>query len=96
VSQLHSTGRGGSGNFKTGPGETSTERDRRLSTAPKLPDGNYSFGRGGVGNIEAARALQKKTDDGKTRHDALIPGKAKAETKTPAEATQTPKPSKST
>jgi hypothetical protein len=95
VNQLHSTGRGGTGNFKIGPDATSAERETRFSTIPKQPEENRSFGRGGVGNIEAAKALHKKKDDDKTREEAIVAEKARAEAKAAAEAIQIPKPSKS-
>lgn len=91
--QIHSTGRGGSGNFKVGPDETSAERDRRLSTAAQPAE--LSFGRGGAGNIEAAKALQKKKENEKMKEGALVAEKARAEAKAAAEAIQMPKPTRS-
>lgn len=92
---LHSTGRGGSGNFKQGPDETSTERTRRTSTSAK--DSEWaSFGRGGAGNIEAAKVQLRKKDDEKAKAEAVIIEKAKAHAKAAAEAIQMPKPARST
>jgi len=92
---LHSTGRGGSGNFKQGPDETSTERTRRRSTSAKDLEW-ASFGRGGAGNIEAAKVQLRKKDDEKAKAEAAIIEKAKAHAKAAAEAIQVPKPARST
>ena len=54
-----------------------------------------SFGRGGAGNIEAAKTLLKKKDEEKMRESALITEKARAEAKAAAEAMQIPKPTRS-
>jgi hypothetical protein len=93
VNQQRSTGRGGSGNFKVAPDETSTELAQRLSTSAKQPEG--SFGRGGAGNIEAAKALKKKQEEEQARKDALLAEKARAQAKAAAEAIQYPKPTRS-
>jgi len=77
-----------------GPDETSSERDRRLSTSLQaLPE--LSFGRGGAGNIEAAKALQKKKEQEKMKENALVAEKARAEARAAAEALQVPKPARS-
>lgn len=93
MSQPHSTGRGGTGNIKVGPNQTSNERENRLSTTAKRPEVN--FGRGGVGNIEAARALTKKKEDEKAQRNALMVERARAMAMAAAEAIQVPKPIKS-
>lgn len=91
---LHSTGRGGSGNFQQGPDETSTERTHRTSTSAKDLEW-ASFGRGGAGNIEAAKVQQRNKDEEKAKSDAAIIEKAKAHAKAAAEAIQMPKPARS-
>jgi hypothetical protein len=82
--QIHSTGRGGTGNFKVGPDETSSERDRRLSTSAQPAE--ISFGRGGIGNIEAAKALHRKKEEEKMKENALATENASVEAKAAAEA----------
>lgn len=64
-----------------------------MSTSAKPAE--MSFGRGGAGNIEAAKALLKKKDEEKMRESALITEKARAEAKAAAEAIQIPKPTRS-
>ena len=64
-----------------------------MSTSAKPAE--MSFGRGGAGNIEAAKALLKKKDEEKMRESALITEKARAEAKAAAEAMQIPKPTRS-
>jgi Protein of unknown function (DUF3602) len=97
VDRPHSTGRGGSGNIKIGPDLTSTEREQRFSTAPKTSEA--AFGRGGAGNIEAARALQRRQEEEKARKEAQAVEKARAHAKAAAEAAagsiQYPKPTRS-
>jgi hypothetical protein len=94
VKVIHSTGRGGQGNFKVGPDETSTERTRRLSTLAR-EDGSTTFGRGGAGNIEAAKILQRRKDEEKAKQEAVVAEKARAHAKAAAEAIQIPKPTRS-
>jgi hypothetical protein len=93
VKVIHSTGRGGQGNFKVGPDETSTERSRRLSTLAR-DEGSTTFGRGGAGNIEAAKIVQKRKDEERVRQEAHVVEKAKAHAKAAAEAIQVPKPTR--
>lgn len=97
MDQPHSTGRGGSGNIKIGPDSTSTEREQRLSTAPKASEG--AFGRGGAGNIEAARALQRRQEEERARKEAEALEKARTHARAAAEAAagsiQYPKPTRS-
>ena len=88
-----SVGRGGSGNFQTGPDETSGERDHRLSTAAKNNDSLY-FGRGGHGNIEAAKALHREMEEERAKQEALAIEKARANAKAAAKKIQVPKPAR--
>jgi Protein of unknown function (DUF3602) len=53
-----------------------------------------SVGRGGAGNIEAAKAHHRKQEQEKAKQEALIAQKARAEAAAAVEALQTPKPSK--
>jgi Protein of unknown function (DUF3602) len=91
---LHSTGRGGTGNFKVGPDETSVEFQHRLSTSAK-DGGSSNFGRGGAGNIEAAKVLQRKKEEDVAKQDALVTEKARAHAKAAVEKIQIPKPTRS-
>lgn len=91
---VHSTGRGGSGNFRQGPDETSTERERRLSTRAADFDG-LSAGRGGAGNIEAAKFLHRKTlEEERARRDAEAAEQARAQAQAAVDAIQFPKPTR--
>jgi hypothetical protein len=93
VNALHSTGRGGSGNFKQGPDETSEERNRRLSTRPSEFE-NSSFGRGGAGNIEAGKVIQRKKEEEQAKKDVERAEQARAEARAAVEAIQFPKPTR--
>jgi hypothetical protein len=95
LNQLHSTGRGGTGNFKVSPSETSTEREHRLSTTAKKPDSSIGSGRGGAGNIGAAKVLQRKDEEERARKEASVAQKARAEGQAAAESIQVPKPTRS-
>jgi len=90
---LHSTGRGGTGNFRQGPDETSTERERRLSTRPSDFE-SITFGRGGAGNIEAAKILQKKKEEEQAQREAKLAEQARAHARAAVEALQFPKPTR--
>ena len=91
MNELHSTGRGGLGNLKVGEDEASISH---LSTDPKALD--LGSGRGGVGNIEAAKALQHKLDEEKARKNALIAQKARKEAHAAADVIRMPEPARST
>lgn len=65
-----------------------------MSTSLQAPP-ELSFGRGGAGNIEAAKALQKKKEQDKMKENALVAEKARAEARAAVEAIQVPKPTRS-
>jgi hypothetical protein len=89
----HSTGRGGTGNFKVGPDETSTERTHRLSVTAQ--DADYTgSGRGGAGNITNKEMVQKKLEVQKGLEEQRAVEKAKASATAAAEAIQYPKPTR--
>lgn len=63
----------------------------KLSTTPKDSD-VLSYGRGGFGNIGAAKSAQKRVEEEKARQNALMLQKARAEAF--AETIQLPKPTR--
>ena len=63
-----------------------------MSTSAKATDS--SFGRGGVGNIEAARALQRRKEEEEVKEKSSIADKTRAEEMALAETIQVPKPVK--
>ena len=63
----------------------------KLSTTPKDSD-ILSYGRGGFGNIGAAKSAQKRVEDEKARQNAIVLEKAKAEAF--AETIQLPRPTR--
>jgi hypothetical protein len=81
--------------MKVGSEESSHEHEGKFSTTVKAPESNYGSGRGGFGNIEMAKQIQRQKDDEKAKRYALAAETARAEAKAAVEAIQMPKPTKS-
>jgi hypothetical protein len=90
VNEMHSSDSTGRGNAPAAAGRTSTERRRTSTLAKELRP--YAFGRGGAGNIEAAKLWKKKVEEKEAQKEALRAEEAKTQARAAVAAIQVPKP----
>jgi hypothetical protein len=88
VNVSRSTGRGGSGNIRPRPDPTAGPQRRPSFEG----DGSTVFGRGGVGNIEAARMWRKQKEEELAKKEAVRAEEARAAARAVAASIQMPKP----